>query len=133
MAWVLVGLSTALLCSGRSGIVSWYVLVERIRRGEWELVERISVEGGEEEALARAETVTRTCIPLYDIDSSRCGRLVFRTSPASWLVELRSSIWVKGDKSPITSAEHLNVRVAELVHMQELIPADPPKKGLFGR
>ncbi|MFB8101131.1 hypothetical protein ACFUJ0_32375 [Streptomyces sp. NPDC057242] len=113
--------------------MSWYVLVERIRRGEWELVEKISVEGGEEEALARAEAVTRTCVPLYRIDPSRCGRLVFRTSPVSWLVELRSSIWVKGDKSPITSAEHVNVRVAELVHVQELIPADPPQKGLFGR
>ncbi|MGV9279804.1 hypothetical protein [Streptomyces sp. NPDC003730] len=116
-------------------IVGWYVLVERVKYGEWSLVDKISVEGGEEEALARAEEAahTRLLRPWDDTASDPCGRLVFRTSPASWLVELTESSWSKGDTSPTTYTEHLNIRVAELVHIQELVPAEPPKKGRFGR
>jgi hypothetical protein len=118
---------------GRSGIVGWYVLVERVKYGEWSLVDKISVEGGEEEALVRAEETARSRPPWGSTASSPCGRLVFRTSPTSWLVELTESSWAKGDKSPTTYTEHLNIRVAELVHVQELVPAEPPKKGRFGR
>ncbi|GGS15023.1 MULTISPECIES: hypothetical protein [Streptomyces] len=114
-------------------MASWYVLVERVKYGEWSLVDKISVEGGEEEALARAEETARTRTPWYSTDSSQCGRLVFRTSPTSWLVELTESSWSKGEKSPTTYTEHLNIRVAELVHVQELVPAEPPRKGRFGR
>ncbi|MFF5506488.1 hypothetical protein [Streptomyces roseolus] len=48
-------------------------------------------------------------------------------------MELTTSSWDKGEKSPTTYTEHLNIRVAELVHVQELVPAEPPKKGRFGR
>ncbi|WP_149553080.1 hypothetical protein [Streptomyces marokkonensis] len=96
-------------------------------------MDKIPVEGGKEEALARAEETARTRRPRYSTDSSPCGRLVFRTSPTSWLVELTKSSWSKGDKSPTTSTEHLNIRLAELVHVPELIPAEPLKKGRFGR
>ncbi|MFF9496327.1 hypothetical protein [Streptomyces flaveolus] len=96
-------------------------------------MDKISVEGGEEEALARAEETARTRPPWGSTASSPCGRLVFRTSPTSWLVELTESSWAKGDKSRTTYTEHLNIRVAELVHVQELVPAEPPKKGRFGR
>ncbi|MFI2415797.1 hypothetical protein [Streptomyces sp. NPDC018947] len=113
--------------------MGWYVLVERVKYGEWSLLDKISVEGGEEEALARAEETARTRPPWGRTASSPCGRLVFRTSPTSWLVELTESSWSKGDKSPTTYTEHLNVRVAELVHVQELVPAEPPRKGRFGR
>ncbi|MFJ9203112.1 hypothetical protein [Streptomyces flaveolus] len=113
--------------------MNWYVLVERVSYGECELVDKIPVEDGEEAALARAEETARTRRPRYSTDSSGCGRLVFRTSPTSWLVELTKSSWSKGDKSPTTYTEHLNIRVAELVHVQEMVPAEPPKKGRFGR
>ncbi|MET7326118.1 hypothetical protein [Streptomyces sp. NPDC005549] len=113
--------------------MGWYVLVERVKYGEWSLVDKIPVEGGEEEALARAEETARTRPPWGSTTSDSCGRLVFRTSPTSWLVELTESSWSKGDKSPTTYTEHLNIRVAELVHVQELVPAEPPKKGRFGR
>ncbi|MFC9736235.1 hypothetical protein [Streptomyces roseolus] len=113
--------------------MGWYVLVERVSYGESELVGKIPVEGGEEEALACAEETARTRRPRYSGDSRSCGRLVFRTSPTSWLVELTTSSWDKGEKYPTTYTEHLNIRVAELVHVQELVPAQPPKKGRFGR
>ncbi|MEU1472593.1 hypothetical protein ABZ434_30800 [Streptomyces sp. NPDC005761] len=113
--------------------MGWYVLVERVKYGEWSLGDKIPVEGGEKEALARAEETARTRPPWGSSDSSPCGRLVFRTSPTSWLVELTESSWRKGDTSPTTYTEHLNIRVAELVHVQELVPAEPPKKGRFGR
>ncbi|MFD5286535.1 hypothetical protein [Streptomyces rubrogriseus] len=113
--------------------MGWYVLVERVSYGECDLVDKIAVEGGEEAAVARAEEIARTRRPRYGTNSSRSGRLVFRTSPTSWLVELTVSSWSKGDKSPTTSREQLNICVAELVHVQELVPAEPPKKGRFGR
>ncbi|GAA4592315.1 hypothetical protein AB0L55_39005 [Streptomyces anthocyanicus] len=113
--------------------MGWYVLVERVKYGEWSLVDKIPVEDGEEKALARAEETARTRPPWGSTTSDPCGQLVFRTSPTSWLVELTESSWSKGDKSPTTYTEHLNVRVAELVHVQELVPAEPPKKGRFGR
>ncbi|GJF26795.1 hypothetical protein [Streptomyces sp. HO565] len=49
------------------------------------------------------------------------------------LVELTESSWSEGDKSPTTYTEHVNIRVVELVHVQELVPAEPSKKGRFGR
>ncbi|MEV4950045.1 hypothetical protein [Streptomyces sp. NPDC053755] len=113
--------------------MSWYVLVERVKHGEWSLVDKIPVEGGEEAALARGEEITRTRPPWGSAASDPCGRLVFRTSPTSWLVELTESSWAKGEKSPTTYTEHLNIRVAELVRVQEPVPAEPPEKGRFGR
>ncbi|MFD4635191.1 hypothetical protein ACFVYR_29670 [Streptomyces sp. NPDC058284] len=113
--------------------MSWYVLVEQAEHGESRLLRKISVEGGREAAVTRAEDVARSSTPgLLQTDTS-FGRTVFQTSPTSWFVELTKSYWFKGDEGPTTVAEHLTIRAAELVHIQELIPADPPKKSRFGR
>ncbi|MFD8443872.1 hypothetical protein ACFV11_14925 [Streptomyces globisporus] len=113
--------------------MSWYVLVERVRYGESELPSKIPVEGGREAALTRAEEVARSCTPAIHLSGTPVGRMVFQTSPTSWFVELTKSHWSKSDKESATTVEHLTVRAAELVHLQELIPAEPPKKSRFGR
>ncbi|MER5888539.1 hypothetical protein ABT160_32345 [Streptomyces sp. NPDC001941] len=113
--------------------MGWYVLVERIRHGEWHLVDKVFVEGDRDAALVRGEEIART-LPMYLATASDpCGRQVFLTSPTSWFVELRGSSWAKGAKSPTEFTEHLTVRVAELVHVQELVPAEPTAKRRFGR
>ncbi|MEV8320994.1 hypothetical protein AB0Q95_43265 [Streptomyces sp. NPDC059900] len=48
-------------------------------------------------------------------------------------MELTESYRRKGENAPNTSTTLLDIRVAELVHVRELIPADPAKKGRFGR
>lgn len=113
--------------------MSWYVLVERVLYGESKLSSKIPVEGGREAAITRAEEVARSSTPAMHLVGTPVGRMVFQTSPASWVVELSESYWFKRDKGPTTTFEHLTVRVAELVHFQELIPAEPPGKSRFGR
>ncbi|WP_143661703.1 hypothetical protein [Streptomyces sp. st170] len=113
--------------------MSWYVLVERGRYGESELSSKIPVEGGREAAVTRAEEVARSCTPAMHLSGTPIGRMVFQTSPTSWFVELTKSLWSKSDREPATIVEHVTVRAAELVHFQELIPAEPPKKSHFGR
>ncbi|MGW5868816.1 hypothetical protein ACWFRJ_42505 [Streptomyces sp. NPDC055239] len=113
--------------------MSWYVLVEQVRGGESKLSRKISVEGGREAAVTRAEEVARSSTPGIYPTGTPFGRMVFQTSPTSWFVELTESYWFKGREGPTTVVEHLTIRAAELVHVQELIPADPPKKSRFGR
>lgn len=114
--------------------MSWYVLVERLQYGESRLSSKIPVEGGREAAVARAEEVARSSTPAMHLTGTPVGRMVFQTSPTSWFVELSESLWSKGDKGPTTIVEHLTIQAAELVHFQELIPAEPPqKKSRFGR
>lgn len=113
--------------------MSWYVLVEHVQYGESKLSSKIEVEGGREAAITRAEEVARSSTPAMHLTGTPVGRMVFQTSPTSWFVELTGSYWSKGDKGPMTIVEHLTIRAAELVHFQELIPAEPPKKSRFGR
>ncbi|MBW5483609.1 hypothetical protein [Streptomyces bambusae] len=109
--------------------MSWYVLVEANKSwsgdNTWELVEKIPIEGGREAALARAEEMSRTYA--RGVDREKIGRLVFRTSPTSWLVEQTRSVWYEGS-GPTTLSEHMRICVAELVLAREPVPADPPKK-----
>ncbi|MFJ9808274.1 hypothetical protein ACIRTB_08600 [Streptomyces sp. NPDC101158] len=109
--------------------MSWYVLVETtVTVGgddRWELVDKIGVEGGREAALAKAQELSRTYV--RGAQPEECGRLVFRTSPTSWIVEQTRSFW--GDGRESTSARHLHIRVAELEFVKETPPAARPRKG----
>ena len=117
------------------GVMSWYVLVETNEfhsGGEtWDLVVKLAVEGGRDAAIARAEEMSRTYV--RGADPEKCGRLVFRTSPTSWLVEQTWSVWYEGSSSPTTLARHMRICAAELLLTRELVPADPPKKGWLRR
>ncbi|MFF3401921.1 hypothetical protein ACFYW6_25840 [Streptomyces sp. NPDC002659] len=110
--------------------MSWYVLVEATESysgdERWELVEQIPIEGGREAALARAEKLSQTHV--QGLDPEKCGRLVFRTSPTSWLVEQTRSVWYPNASAPTTLSHHMRICVAELVIAREPVPADPPKK-----
>lgn len=57
------------------------------------------------------------------------GRLVFRTSPTSWLVERSRLDRIDRSDTAITRTWHLRICVAELVMAREPAPLDPPKKG----
>ncbi|MFK0231262.1 hypothetical protein ACIQUL_36475 [Streptomyces sp. NPDC090303] len=109
--------------------MSWYVLVEANEsyssdeRGE--LVAKIPVEGGREAALAHAEEMSRTYA--RGVDPEQYGRLVFRTSPTSWLVEQTWLVRYDRSDSPSTLSRPMRICIAELVFARE--PADPPKKG----
>ncbi|MFF2570172.1 hypothetical protein [Streptomyces sp. NPDC058084] len=111
--------------------MSWYVLVEANKSwsgdNTWELVDRIPVEGGPDAALARAEEMSRTYV--RGVEPERFGRLVFRLSPTSWLVEQTESVWYEGSTSPSILSQHMRISVAELVMAREPVPAAPPKKG----
>ncbi|MET9950351.1 hypothetical protein ABZ135_02220 [Streptomyces sp. NPDC006339] len=115
--------------------MSWYVLVEANESysgdDRWELVAKVPVDGGREAAVAHAEemsqTYTRGTAP------ERQGRLVFRTSPTSWLVELSRSVWYDGSRTPTTLTRHLRISVAELLLAREPVPAEPPKKSRLRR
>jgi len=115
--------------------MSWYVLVEANKSWSgdqtWELVEKVPVEGGREAALARAEEMSRTYT--RGVDREKSGRVVFRTSPTSWLVEQTESHWYENASSPTTLSDHMRICVAELVMTREAVPADPPKKGWLRR
>ncbi|MEU7013519.1 hypothetical protein [Streptomyces sp. NPDC046385] len=115
--------------------MSWYVLVESGEfhsGGEtWDLVEKIPVEGGREAALARAEEMSRTYV--RGVAAEKCGRLVFRTSSTSWLVEQTWSVWYEGSSSATELSRHMRICAAELLITREAPPADPPKKGWLRR
>ncbi|WP_067812971.1 hypothetical protein [Actinomadura kijaniata] len=112
--------------------MSWYVLVEANEShggdNTWNLVAKVPVEGGKEAAIARAEEISRTSLS-GSLPKDE-GRLVFRTSPTSWLVE-KSRLVRERSADPIKHTQHLRVCVAELVFARE--PADPPKKGRLRR
>ncbi|MFG3346878.1 hypothetical protein ACGF1Z_17630 [Streptomyces sp. NPDC048018] len=115
--------------------MSWYVLVEANEAyggdDRWDLVEKIAVDGGREAALGRAEELSRTYV--RGADPERCGRLVFRTSPTSWLVEQTRSVWYDGLSSPNTLSRHMRISVAELELVKETPPAERPRKGWLRR
>ncbi|MEV5968671.1 hypothetical protein [Streptomyces sp. NPDC051921] len=113
--------------------MSWYVLVEMTVTASgddrWELVDKVSVEGGREAALAKAEEMSRTYV--RGAQPEECGRLVFRTSPTTWIVEQSRSFW--GDGREHTNTRHLHIRVAELEYVKETPPAERPGKGWLRR
>ncbi|MEU9702805.1 hypothetical protein [Streptomyces sp. NPDC047981] len=115
--------------------MSWYVLVEanEYHSGDnvWRLVDKVPVDGGREAAIARAEETSRTWVRGTPPEGE--GRLVFRTSETSWLVERSSYKQYEGTSDPIKQTRHLRVSVAELVMAREPARLDPPKKGWLRR
>ncbi|MFB7375492.1 hypothetical protein ACFC0D_37330 [Streptomyces sp. NPDC056222] len=111
--------------------MSWYVLVEANETyggdSTWDLVAKVPVEGGREAAIARAEEISRTSLSGTPPEGE--GRLVFRTSPTSWLVEKSRLVRHERSAEPIKHTRHMRVHVAELVMAQEPAPLDPPRKG----
>ncbi|MFI6434583.1 hypothetical protein [Streptomyces sp. NPDC050759] len=115
----------------------WYVLVEENAGwsdSNWRLKNKVHVEGGREQALARAEELSLS----YVEDSWRAeeyGRLVFRTSETSWLLELTRESWPSDDDEPYTRTDYARLTVAELVASKEAPPAQrpAPKKGILRR
>ncbi|MFE0583508.1 hypothetical protein [Streptomyces sp. NPDC058874] len=116
--------------------MSWYVLVEAnvsySGDSTWELVDKIPVDGGRETALARAEEISRTYVR-WAVDPEKYGRLVFQTSPTSWLVEQTWLVRYDRSDSPSTLSQLLRICVAELVFARDPAPADPPRKGWLRR
>ncbi|GAA3043692.1 hypothetical protein GCM10020229_63710 [Kitasatospora albolonga] len=104
--------------------MSWYVLVEQSESlggdNTWVLTQKVAVEGDRDAAVARAEELCRTVG-----SREKDGRLVFRRSPTSWLVELSYEYW---DERARVSTRHLQVSVAELVLSEKAPPAEKPKK-----
>ncbi|MFG2328342.1 hypothetical protein ACGFMM_01825 [Streptomyces sp. NPDC048604] len=116
----------------------WYVLVEGRKYGDaWELVRTVHVEGDRAQALARAAQLTRACRSEgkeWPADTiPQVGRRVFRTSEASWLVEILRSHWDDETKEPSTSSYVLRVSVAELEYAEELVPVEPPVRSRLRR
>ncbi|MFI5529735.1 hypothetical protein ACIA8O_14465 [Kitasatospora sp. NPDC051853] len=105
--------------------MSWYVLVERNDSlggdNTWVLSQKVAVDGGRDAAVARAEELCRTIGPREEY-----GRLVFRRSETSWLVELTRE--VRDGSRTWSHGSQLHVSVAELVHSEETPPAPQPKR-----
>ena len=115
----------------------WYVLVETNKGysdDNWLLKDKVHVEGGREQALARAEELSLS----YRESLWRAeeyGHLVFRISETSWLLELTSESWYSDRDEPSTRTEYARLTVAELVASKEHPPAQrpEPKKGVLRR
>jgi hypothetical protein len=115
----------------------WYVLVETNKGysdDNWLLKDKVHVEGGREQALARAEELSLS----YRESLWRAeeyGHLVFRISETSWLLELSSESWHSDRDEPYTRTEYARLTVAELVASKETPPAQrpEPKKGVLRR
>ncbi len=69
----------------------------------------------------------------WGVAREKSGRLVFRTSPTSWLVEQTRSRWYEKASRPTTLSAHMRICVAELVMPREAVPADFPKEGWLRR
>ena len=115
----------------------WYVLVEKNEGwsdSNWRLKDKVHVEGGREQALARAEELSLSYREgLYR--AKEYGHLVFRTSETSWLLELTRELWHSDRDEPYTFTEYARLTVAELVASKEPPPAPRPasKKGVLRR
>jgi len=115
----------------------WYVLVETNEawnESNWRLKDKVHVEGGREQALARAEELSLSYREKL-WDAEEYGQLVFRTSETSWLLELSSESWHSDRDEPYTRTEYARLTVAELVASKEPPPAKrpAPKKGVLRR
>ncbi|NEB04392.1 hypothetical protein [Streptomyces sp. SID13726] len=115
----------------------WYVLVEANKGygdDTWLLKDKVHVEGGREQALARAEELSLT-YPEGPGHAQEYGRLVFRTSETSWLIEFKREAWQSGWDAPHVFTGHARLTVAELVASKEPPPAKrpEPKKGTLRR
>ncbi|WP_405520749.1 hypothetical protein [Streptomyces canus] len=113
----------------------WYVLVEKQGIDDtWLLEDKVHVEGGREQALARAEELSLSYREgLWRAEEY--GHLVFRTSETSWLLMLTRESWPSDRDKPFTSTEYARLTVAELVASKEPPPAPRPasKKGVLRR
>ena len=115
----------------------WYVLVESNdgrSENNWLLKDKVHVEGGREQAIARAEELSlsyRKSLPFGE----EYGHLVFRTSETSWYLELTREWWFRERKESYTHTEYARLTVAELVAAEEPPPAQrpEPKKGVLRR
>ncbi|MGW2698978.1 hypothetical protein [Streptomyces sp. NPDC001340] len=116
----------------------WYVLVETNNGdsdGNWLLKDKVHVEGGREQALARAEELSLTYTDrLYD-GGHGYGLLVFRISETSWLAEITHSRWSTYDEEPVTRTQYARLTVAQLISSTEPPPVErpAPKKGRLRR
>ncbi|MFI1352874.1 hypothetical protein ACH4TV_04705 [Streptomyces sp. NPDC020898] len=123
--------------SGGSG--EWYVLVERMSASSsdssWSLDKKLHVDGGREQALARAEELSRSYPKDHMGGETEWGYLVFRTSETSWLLEISHEYWSEHWDRPMTFTKHVRISVAQLVASKEIPPAEPPaaKKGKLRR
>ena len=115
----------------------WYVLIdtqEAFGEEHWHLRDKIHVEGGREQALARAEELCFSYLQQHrPLDEH--GHAVYRTSDTSWLVEVSREAWHAGWERPSTCTSYARLTVAELVAVKETPPATrkTPKKGLLRR
>ena len=116
---------------------AWYVLVERNEgwsESNWLLKDKVHVEGGREQAIARAEEL---CLSYRESlwRGEEYGHLVFRTSETSWFLELTRESWSDERKELYTLTEYARLTVAELVVAEEPPPAQrpEPKKGVLRR
>ncbi|WP_371659906.1 hypothetical protein [Streptomyces sp. NBC_00280] len=124
--------------SGESG-GEWYVLVEkmsaRLSDSSWSLDDKLHVDGGREQALARAEELSLSYPKDHLGGAAEYGYLMFRASETSWLLEFSREFWNEYRNRPMTSTSHVRISVAQLVASKETPPAEPPaaKKGILRR
>lgn len=115
----------------------WYVLVEGTRYDDWVLLRTVHVAGDRAQAVARATELTRACRDdgkEWPADTiPQVGRRVFRTSEASWLVEILRAHWSDETKESRTRSRVLRITVAQLEHAEELVPVEPPVKSRLRR
>ncbi|WP_433450232.1 hypothetical protein ACQPXS_17445 [Streptomyces sp. CA-142005] len=115
----------------------WYVLVET-KKGDgdgWILKDKVHVEGGREQALARAEELSLTYTRGLYLSRSDHGRVVFRISETSWLAEITESLWSTSYEEAFTIMRYARLTVAQLISSREPPPVErpAPKKGRLRR
>jgi hypothetical protein len=103
--------------------------------GNWLLQDKVHVEGGREQALARAEALSLTYTGGLFLSDSGHGRVVFRISETSWLAEITHWRWSTYDEEPVTRTQYARLTVAQLISSTEPPPAErpAPKKGRLRR
>ncbi|KUN72945.1 hypothetical protein AQJ46_11185 [Streptomyces canus] len=116
----------------------WYVLVETNNGwsdGNWLLHDKVHVAGGREQAVARAEELTRSNVERRTGDDPHRGHLVFRTSETSWLLEFTKSRWSEPFDHATEDSSYARISVAELISSAEARPVErpAPEKGRLRR
>ncbi|MEV6296036.1 hypothetical protein AB0M41_37690 [Streptomyces sp. NPDC051896] len=101
----------------------------------WILKDKVHVEGGREQALARAEELSLTYTRGLYLSRSDHGRVVFRISETSWLAEITESLWSTSREEAFTKMRYARLTVAQLISSTEPPPVErpAPKKGRLRR
>ncbi|MEV6054022.1 hypothetical protein [Streptomyces sp. NPDC052107] len=101
----------------------------------WLLKDKVHVEGGREQALARAEELSLTYTDRLSPIGSGYGRLVFRVSETSWLLEITDSWWFTNSDEAVTRTQYARLTVAQLISSTEPPPVErpAPRKGRLRR